>query len=106
MATNTHRSTPAEDTATILQQAAHGGRPAQIPGAFDMRAGRPSAIPVVAAVTPHARAAAATDTQRLEYQREGGGAPSQRPVGGSRTRIGRLWHRVLYGADPSRASRP
>jgi hypothetical protein len=73
-------STQAEDTAAILQQAAHGGLPVLIPGALEMRVGRPTARPAAAAesVTPHAPAAAVVDRDRLEHEREGGGAPSQR----------------------------
>jgi hypothetical protein len=73
-------STHAEDTAAILQQAAHGGLPVLIPGALEVRAGRPPARPGGAAepAAPHAAAAAVFDRDRLEHEREGGGAPSQR----------------------------
>jgi hypothetical protein len=74
-------SSPAEDTAAILQQAAHGGLPVLIPGALEMRAGRPTVRPAGAAaepVTPQAPATAVFDRDRLEHEREGGGAPSQR----------------------------
>ena len=77
-------STHAEDTAALLQQAAHGGVPVLIPGAREMRAGHPTARPTVAApepATPPASAAAAAavvDRDRLEHEREGGGAPSER----------------------------
>jgi hypothetical protein len=74
-------SSQAEDTAAILQQAAHGGLPVLIPGALELRAGRPTVRLTGAAtepVTPHAPAAARFDRDRLEHEREGGGAPSQR----------------------------
>jgi hypothetical protein len=74
-------STHAEDTAAILQQAAHGGFPVLIPGALELRVGRPTARPTGASaepVTPHAPAAPVFDRDRLEHEREGGGAPSQR----------------------------
>jgi hypothetical protein len=74
-------STHAEDTAAILQQAAHGGLPVLIPGALERRVGRPTVQPASAAadpVTPHAPATAVFDRDRLEHEREGGGAPSQR----------------------------
>jgi hypothetical protein len=77
---NSHRSTQAEETAAILQEAAHGGSPVLIPGAFEMRIGRPIARPTNAAepMTPPVRAAAADNRERLEHEREGGGAPSER----------------------------
>jgi hypothetical protein len=74
-------STHAEDTAALLQQAAHGGVPVLIPGAREVRAGHPTARPTGAApapATPPAPAAAVVDRDRLEHEREGGGAPSQR----------------------------
>jgi hypothetical protein len=74
-------STHAEDTAALLQQAADGGVPVLIPGAREMRAGHPTACPTVAApdpATPSAPVAAVVDRDRLEHEREGGGAPSQR----------------------------
>jgi hypothetical protein len=74
-------STHAEDTAALLQQAARSGVPVLIPGAREMRAGHPPARPIAAApepATPPAPAAAAVDRDRLEHEREGGGAPSQR----------------------------
>jgi hypothetical protein len=74
-------STHAEDTAAILQQAAHGGLPVLIPGALEVRVGRPIARPASPAAepaAPHAPAAAVFDRDRLEHEREGGGAPSQR----------------------------
>jgi hypothetical protein len=74
-------STHAEDTAAILQQAAHGGLPVLIPGALETRVGRPPARPASAAAAPgtvHPPAAAVFDRDRLEHEREGGGAPSQR----------------------------
>jgi hypothetical protein len=74
-------STHAEDTAAILQQAAHGGLPVLIPGARETRVSPPTGPPTGAAagpVTPLAPATAVLDRDRLEHEREGGGAPSQR----------------------------
>jgi hypothetical protein len=74
-------STHAEDTVVLLQRAAHSGVPVLIPGAREMRAGHPTARPTVAApeaATPPAPAAGAVDRDRLEHEREGGGAPSAR----------------------------
>jgi hypothetical protein len=74
-------STHAEDTVVLLQQSAHGGVPVLIPGAREMRAGHPAAHPTAAVpepATPPAPAAGAVDRDRLEHEREGGGAPSER----------------------------
>lgn len=54
-----------------------------IPGAFVKRAARPVALPAAAAVesaTRHIAAPKATDRDRLEHEREGGGAPSERKI--------------------------
>jgi hypothetical protein len=78
---NSGRTTQAEDTAAILQRAAHGGLPVLIPGALEKRAGRstgPATAPTVQSVLLHAPAAAVDDRERLEHEREGGGAPSAR----------------------------
>ena len=74
-------STHAEDTVALLQQAADRGVPVLIPGALEMRASRPTARPTTVAPDPAAApppAAAVFDRDRLEHEREGGGAPSQR----------------------------
>jgi hypothetical protein len=97
-----HRSTPAEDTAAILQEAAHGGLPVMIPGAFDIRDRHPRIEPPMATlepVTPQTRTDTVDDLQRLEYEREGGGAPSERPRRPRRTILASLWHGVLHPAD-------
>ena len=98
---NAHHSTPAEDTVARLQQAAQKGLPVLIPGAFEMRAGRPVVRPTSAAAaaeTPHAHAAASGRAQ-LEREREGGGAPSERRTGRHRTIFARLWRGVFRPAD-------
>jgi hypothetical protein len=99
---NPHRFTPAEDTAAILQEAAHGGLPVMIPGAFDIRDRHPRTEPTMATperVTPHSRTDSVYDLQQLEYEREGGGAPSERPHRPHRTILASLWHGVLHSAD-------
>jgi hypothetical protein len=101
---NSHRSSQAEDTVAILQQAAHDGFPVPIPGAFEMRVGRPiaQATAVVAeSVTPGTPAAAMSDRGRLEREREGGGAPSQRRGRRPGTLLGKLWHGVLHPSEIS-----
>jgi hypothetical protein len=73
-------SSHAEDTVALLQRAAHSGVPVLIPGAREIRAGRPAVRPAAAAepATLQVPAAAVVDRDRLEHEREGGGAPSQR----------------------------
>ncbi|PYR51242.1 MAG: hypothetical protein DMF89_06545 [Acidobacteria bacterium] len=94
-------TTPAEDTVALLQRAAQSGLPVLIPGAFEMRAGRPAVRPASAAAaaeTPHAHAAASSRAQ-LEREREGGGAPSERRAGRHRTIFARLWRRMFRPPD-------
>jgi len=93
-------TTPAEDTVALLQRAAQSGLPVLIPGAFEMRAGRPAVRPASAAAaaeTPHAHAAASSRPQ-LEREREGGGAPSERSPGRHRSIFARLWRGVFRPA--------
>src|SRR6185295_2910875 len=77
---NFPRSTRPEDTTATLQRAAQSGLPVLIPGALERRVGRPTvraATATAEAVTPRA-VAAVDDRERLEHEREGGGAPSER----------------------------
>src|SRR5438876_11952375 len=99
---NSHCPTPAEDTARILQEAAHAGFTVMIPGAWESRVGRPATPPATvtaAPVPPDAQTVVMGDWQRLEYEREGGGAPSERPSGPRQTLLARLRHWALYPAD-------
>ncbi len=97
------RQSPAEETAGFLVQAGRTGRPVLIPGTFEKRAGGTSAElrspPDV--VTDHARSPAASDLERLEYEREGGGAPSARVGRRQGTLWTRLWHSLLHPAHTS-----
>jgi hypothetical protein len=80
------RTTPSEDTAARLQGAEHAAVPLLIPGAYEQHARQAAAPPVdVAAPSASGQATrlqatpgAAVDRERLEHEREGGGAPSQR----------------------------
>ena len=93
-------TTQAEDTVARLQQAAQSGLPVLIPGAFEMRAGRPAVRPASAAAaaeTPRAQAAG-SGRARLEREREGGGAPSERRPGRHRSIFARLWRGVFRPA--------
>jgi len=82
-----NRSTPAEDTAARLQGAGHAAVPVLIPGAFEKRAGQAVAPPVAVVAVPvvlQPRPGEPVDRGRLEHEREGGGAPSQRRIVGRR----------------------
>jgi hypothetical protein len=72
-----------------------------IPGAFERRARALAAAPIEARgprAAPHGdtTATAAYDRERLEYEREGGGAPSERSGRRRGTIGGRLWLSVLH----------
>jgi len=96
-----HTPTQAENTVATLQQAAGAGLPVLIPGAWEMRAGRPGTRPNsadAAAMTPDGRASVLAPRERLEREREGGGAPSQRTAARN-TILSRFW-RTLSGRPP------
>jgi hypothetical protein len=93
--TETGRPTAAEVTAGTILTAIQVGEPLCIPGALDVRVGRP------ASRTPDAtgRAAPAVrppgavpDLERREHEREGGGAPSERGAANHASIFERLWH--------------
>jgi hypothetical protein len=95
---NLHAFTQADATAAVLQTAP-GDLPVLIPGAWELRDGHPGAATITDHATDTPRAAAAGgDRQRLEREREGGGAPSQRRVRGQNTRFARLWHVISHPA--------
>jgi hypothetical protein len=101
---NSRHSSQAEHTVAILQQAAHGGLPVLIPGAFEVRVGRPIArgtVVVAESAASRSPAAEGSDRAGLEREREGGGAPSQRRGRRQRTLLGNLWHGVLHPSDVS-----
>ena len=90
---------PAEATAADLLEHRAGGPAVMIPGAFERR-GRIAAVPRTPAidllVTLPLRRVSTTDRGRLEREREGGGAPSQR-VGPRRgTVLPRLWQSARH----------
>jgi hypothetical protein len=96
--------TPAEQTAVFLQQAAQSGAPVSIPGAREARAGLPPARPTDATelpVTHHGQTPGMSDRERLEYEREGGGAPSERG-GGRATILARLWRTMFSRRSQAR----
>ena len=73
-----------------------------IPGALEPRTGRSTAQPTVAGVTmmPLTLAAPVDDRERLEREREGGGAPSERNGAGPRTILARLFHLLVRRPPP------
>jgi len=84
-------SAQAQATTIRLQEAARAGRPMMIPGAAPVRAGHPSAHLTLPDLPPRALVAPG-DVQRLEYQREGGGASGARGLW-LRALLARLWRR-------------
>jgi hypothetical protein len=95
--------TRAEHTALLLHQATQSS-PVMIPGARDARGDGSIAQPAGAAEphTRHAQAAVVPDRERLEHEREGGGAPSERvAVAGVRraTMLARLWRSVFHPTE-------
>ena len=85
-------SAQAQATTARLQEANRAGRPMMIPGGAPPGAVRPAASLAVADV-PARAPAAAVDLLRLEYQREGGGAPSARRPRRPLTFLARFWRR-------------
>ena len=87
---NAPRPSSAEETTAFLQGCEHSGSPVMIPGAFEKRA-RAAAAPLTGThLTDHANGVAISDRERLVYEREGGGAPSERS-GHPVTIFRRLW---------------
>jgi hypothetical protein len=84
------QSGQAEATAAFLLQRELSGLPVMIPGAFVKR---PAGLlgGTDRDVTDRPRVVAVSDRERLVYEREGGGAPSQRSGGRSTTFLGKLW---------------
>ena len=96
--------TAAEHTASFLQQSADGGSPVLIPGAWETHDGHPGAPPTHGADRPVTRrtdAAAVFDRERLEREREGGGAPRERAGARPPTIFARVWRRLLHPESDS-----
>lgn len=85
--------TPPEQTAEILQAVAHDDGPVTIPGALDRHAGAGSdPIPADQRSSVKGRTHAISDANRIQYELEGGGAPSQRLPMSERTPLARFGH--------------
>ena len=94
--------TPAEHTALLLQEAAHGGSPVMIPGEWDPR-GAARALQVTRGLDPQApltaEASVVSGRERLARELEGGGAPSQRRRGHRARLLTRLWRSALHPTE-------
>ena len=94
--------TPAEHTARAVHQAADRHAAVLIPGASHSR-GVPPPLQVTA--TAESRSTFTVETsvvsgrERLEREREGGGAPSERTRGGRASFLTRLWHTTLHPTE-------
>ena len=106
---NFPRSNRPEDTAATLQRAAQSGLPVMIPGALEMRVGRPNnrrARAPAEAVVPRAAVDAFLDRGRLEHERERGGAASEPTGMRLRTILIRLSERFGNGSKRPAIARP
>jgi hypothetical protein len=76
----TRLPTPAEVTAGIILTAAQTGVALCIPGALEVRVGRPPSrsSDATGRAASAGRPTTAPDLERREHEREGGGAPSER----------------------------
>ena len=94
--------TPAEQTARSLQQATDGDPTVLIPGAWHSR-GVPAPLHVTPAADSHSTFGVETSVvsgrERLEREREGGGAPSERTRGARASFLTRLWHTTLHPTE-------
>jgi hypothetical protein len=98
--------TPAENTAAILQDTAATGVPVMIPGAWERRLSTTRPIELIAASgTSHAHPVAMGAHQRLEYEREGGGGPSERRLP-RQTILAKLWRSIVDRTGLSMMWRP
>ena len=96
---NGARHSPAEDTAAFLVQAGRRRSPVLIPGAFERGTAAPAApvrSPADVVLTGDAHPIVAANRERLEHEREGGGAPSTRAGKRSGTLGARLWQSLLH----------
>jgi hypothetical protein len=89
-------SSHAEDTAAFLLGSSP---PVLIPGAFERHASAsasPRGYGTGVQVTDHANAVGVTVRERLVYEREGGGAPSERSGGRPASILQNIWRRMRH----------
>jgi hypothetical protein len=91
-------SSGAADTAALVAERRASGADLMIPGSFEVRSRPPAGPRPAGAVrtTAGAQPAAANDRERLEREREGGGAPRQRRPPRRATIGARLWRGLLH----------
>ena len=90
---------PAEATAVALLEHRAEGPGVMIPGAFERRARVAAVLPtpeIGLQVTPPRPSVSTSDRGRLEREREGGGAPSQRAGKRRGTVRSRLWQSARH----------
>jgi hypothetical protein len=89
------QSSRAEESAAFLLHSEGSSSPVLIPGALERRASSASAGPVGYStgmpVTDHWYPVAVSARERLVYEREGGGAPSERSGGRPVSILQKLW---------------
>jgi hypothetical protein len=91
------QSSRAEETAAFLLQAEGNRLPVMIPGALQRRASAsagPRGYGTGRQVTDHSYPVTVSVRERLIYEREGGGAPSERCGGHPASILQKLWRRM------------
>ena len=96
----------AEDTAAVLLDKRRDS-PVMIPGAFERRISASVGTRADSAGTPATdRALAVSVRERFVYEPEGGGAPSERPLGRPASILQKISRRIRHRPEVSDHSRP
>jgi hypothetical protein len=102
------QSSRADETEALLLEGERSGSPVLIPGAFERRASAsagPRDYGTGMHVTAQSYAAAVSARERLVYEREGGGAPSERSGGRPASILQKLWRSMRRRAQVPDTSR-
>ncbi len=100
------QSSRAEDTAALLLKGERNGPPVMIPGAFERRTTAPARPRGTDMPSTNAAAAVAVSVrERLVYELEGGGAPSERSAGHPPTIFQKLWRSLRPRPQVPKASK-